>query len=163
MEHSTVLFSQLKSLRLEKQWSQEMLAELTGLSVRTIQRIEQGHKASLESTKALNAIFEVQFVESFQEVETEVSSLEDEKLKKEKENYSKEVKAFTKQVIVAVSCILVSVVVGIMIESWQIVIWTVIGWAVVLVEKGNKTFSFFGDRIEERLMKEKFDKKKTHE
>lgn len=163
MEHSTVLFSQLKSLRLEKQWSQEMLAELTGLSVRTIQRIEQGHKASLESTKALNAIFEVQFVESFQEVETEVSSQEDEKLKKEKENYSKEVKAFTKQVIVAISCILVSVVVGIMIESWQIIIWTVIGWAVVLVEKGNRTFSFFGDRIEEKLMQEKFDKKKTHE
>lgn len=51
--------SKLKRLRLEKGWSQEQLAELSGLSTRTIQRLEKGEKAGLESLKALAAIFEV--------------------------------------------------------------------------------------------------------
>ncbi len=49
----------LRKLRLQHGWSQEQLAELTGLSTRTIQRIERGGQASLESAKALAAVFEV--------------------------------------------------------------------------------------------------------
>lgn len=49
----------VRKLRLKKGWSQEQLAELTGLSVRTIQRIERGHAPSLESARALAAVFEV--------------------------------------------------------------------------------------------------------
>ncbi len=47
-------------LRLQRGWSQEQLAEFSGLSVRTIQRIEKGQKASLESLKSLAAVFELQ-------------------------------------------------------------------------------------------------------
>jgi transcriptional regulator with XRE-family HTH domain len=36
----------------------EQLAAFTGLSVRTIQRIEQGQRPGLESLKALAAVFE---------------------------------------------------------------------------------------------------------
>lgn len=50
----------VRELRLQKGWSQEQLAQLTGLSVRTIQRIEQGHSPGLESLKALAAVFDVQ-------------------------------------------------------------------------------------------------------
>ena len=46
-------------LRLQQGWSQERLATLTGLSVRTIQRIEQGQQPGLESLKALAAVFEL--------------------------------------------------------------------------------------------------------
>lgn len=46
-------------LRLQRGWSQEQLAEISGLSVRTIQRIENGRSASLETIKALAATFEV--------------------------------------------------------------------------------------------------------
>ena len=49
----------VRKLRLRNGWSQEQLAEMTGLSVRTIQRIERGQPASLESQKALAAVFEV--------------------------------------------------------------------------------------------------------
>lgn len=49
----------VRKLRLRNGWSQEQLAEMTGLSVRTIQRIERGQAASLESQKALAAVFEV--------------------------------------------------------------------------------------------------------
>lgn len=48
----------IKKLRENKQWSQEQLATLSGLSIRTIQRIESGNRASLESLKALAAVFE---------------------------------------------------------------------------------------------------------
>jgi len=51
--------SQIRALRLERAWSQEQLAEIAGLSVRTIQRLEQGQPVSLETTKALAASFDV--------------------------------------------------------------------------------------------------------
>ncbi|MBS3797117.1 helix-turn-helix domain-containing protein [Pseudoalteromonas sp. T1lg75] len=49
----------IKKLREQKQWSQEQLATVAGLSARTIQRLESGNKASLESLKALASVFEV--------------------------------------------------------------------------------------------------------
>ncbi|MEI7064306.1 2TM domain-containing protein [Dickeya chrysanthemi] len=47
----------IKSQRLARAWSQEQLAELSALSVRTIQRIENGERASLETLSALAAAF----------------------------------------------------------------------------------------------------------
>ena len=49
----------VQKLRLQHGWSQEDLAELCALSVRTIQRIERGHAASAESLKALASVFEI--------------------------------------------------------------------------------------------------------
>lgn len=49
----------VRKLRLRKGWSQDQLAELADVSVRTIQRIERGHKPSLETANALAAVFEV--------------------------------------------------------------------------------------------------------
>ena len=48
----------IQERRTAKGWSQEELALHTGLSVRTIQRIEGGKKAGLESLKCLAAVFE---------------------------------------------------------------------------------------------------------
>lgn len=49
----------LKQLRMSRHLSQEQLAEMSGLSVRTIQRIESGQKASLESQKCLAAALDI--------------------------------------------------------------------------------------------------------
>jgi len=51
----------IQKLRLQRGWSQEQLAEVSGLSVRTVQRIERGRPASLETLKALGAAFEIDF------------------------------------------------------------------------------------------------------
>ncbi|WP_076410524.1 helix-turn-helix domain-containing protein [Shewanella sp. UCD-KL12] len=51
--------NKLKQLRKDKSWSQEVLAKATGLSLRTIQRIENEGNASAESTLALASAFEV--------------------------------------------------------------------------------------------------------
>ena len=49
----------VRKLRLQRGWSQEQLAQMSGLSVRTIQRIERGQKAGLESLKSLASVFDV--------------------------------------------------------------------------------------------------------
>ena len=49
----------VKKLRNKYKWSQEQLAELCDLNVRTIQRVESGNKASLETLKSLASVFEV--------------------------------------------------------------------------------------------------------
>ncbi|SFN81931.1 Helix-turn-helix [Formivibrio citricus] len=52
----------VQKLRLKHGWSQQQLAEISGLSVRTIQRIEAGQPASTESLKSLAAVFQVDFL-----------------------------------------------------------------------------------------------------
>ena len=49
----------LKELRISRRLSQEQLAQMSGLNVRTIQRIESGANASLESQKCLAAALDV--------------------------------------------------------------------------------------------------------
>ena len=51
----------VQKLRLKHGWSQQQLADASGLSVRTVQRIEAGDPASTESLKSLAAVFEVDF------------------------------------------------------------------------------------------------------
>ena len=49
----------LKELRNQHGWSQEQLATISGVSVRTIQRIEKSGESSLESKMALAAAFSI--------------------------------------------------------------------------------------------------------
>ncbi|CUW37865.1 conserved protein of unknown function [Magnetospirillum sp. XM-1] len=49
----------IRELRLQRAWSQEQLAEIAGISARTVQRLEQGQAAALETLKALAAAFDM--------------------------------------------------------------------------------------------------------
>ena len=49
----------IQKLRLQRGWSQEQLATISGLNTRTIQRIERGQAPSLETSKTLASIFEI--------------------------------------------------------------------------------------------------------
>lgn len=51
----------IQKMRLQHGWSQQQLAEASGLSTRTVQRIEAGHPASTESLKSLAAVFGVEW------------------------------------------------------------------------------------------------------
>lgn len=51
----------LHKLRLQHGWSQEQLADLAGVSVRTVQRLEQGKPASIETLKSLGAVLNISF------------------------------------------------------------------------------------------------------
>lgn len=50
---------QIRAERERRAWSQDQLARVTGLGLRTIQRIEKTGAASFESAKALAAVFSV--------------------------------------------------------------------------------------------------------
>lgn len=49
----------IRKFRLEQGYSQEQLADMAGISVRTLQRIERGASASPETLKCLAAVLDV--------------------------------------------------------------------------------------------------------
>ena len=49
----------IKTLRLKRGWSQEKLSEASGLSLRTIQRLESSGRTSIESVRILADLFAV--------------------------------------------------------------------------------------------------------
>ena len=49
----------LKNLRKSRHLSQEQLAQMSGLNVRTIQRIERGNTASIETLKCIASALEI--------------------------------------------------------------------------------------------------------
>jgi transcriptional regulator with XRE-family HTH domain len=50
----------LKAMRTDKGWTQQQLADVSGLSLRTIQRIENQAIASNETVNAMCAVFAVE-------------------------------------------------------------------------------------------------------
>ena len=53
----------IRDLRLKHGWSQELLAEMSGVSLRTIQRAERGENVSVESKKSIASVFGIHFSE----------------------------------------------------------------------------------------------------
>ncbi|MDH5629291.1 MAG: helix-turn-helix domain-containing protein [Gammaproteobacteria bacterium] len=51
--------TKIKDLRNQHAWTQNQLADVSGLSLRTIQRIESNGSSSIESAKSLAAVFEI--------------------------------------------------------------------------------------------------------
>ncbi|MFT4611901.1 MAG: transcriptional regulator with XRE-family HTH domain [Glaciecola sp.] len=48
MNLDTINLRDIKKMRLERHWSQDQLSDMSGLSIRTIQRIENGENAGFE-------------------------------------------------------------------------------------------------------------------
>ncbi|WP_105685836.1 helix-turn-helix domain-containing protein [Cronobacter dublinensis] len=53
----------IKMFREMRKWSQEQLANISGLNVRTIQRVEQGLSASFDTRRALASAFEFEDID----------------------------------------------------------------------------------------------------
>jgi len=49
----------VKKLRMDRNWTQEHLAQLAGVNVRTIQRVEKAGICDLETRSALSSVFQV--------------------------------------------------------------------------------------------------------
>ncbi len=63
--------AKLKSLRNAKGWTQQHLADVSGISLRTIQRAELKGTVSTETISALNAVFGMTHLEWLKTTETE--------------------------------------------------------------------------------------------
>ena len=93
----------IRELRKQKYWSQDQLAQMSGLSIRTIQRIEHDQKAGLESLKALSAVFDIEISELQREAVDAVGIITAEQSDKvKKEAYAEDVMGLYKLMAVAV-------------------------------------------------------------
>jgi len=61
----------VKETRINRGWTQAQLAELCAVNIRTIQRVENDGTASLETTMALAAAFDLEIKELFTDPKTE--------------------------------------------------------------------------------------------
>jgi transcriptional regulator with XRE-family HTH domain len=77
----------VKSLRLQKHWSQDQLAQLSDLNVRTIQRVEKGESVGAETLKSLASVFEISTDELINSIDNEKNLLTEEGTNTIKDNY----------------------------------------------------------------------------
>jgi len=131
----------VQKLRVRRGWSQEQLAELTGLSVRTIQRIERGQTPSVESLKAIASVFEVDFTDlREQQMETPATQRvsADEALALRRVC---EIKGFYTHLVQYCAVIMILAVVNLLTYSHHFwVIWPAIGWGIAVLLQGLRAF-----------------------
>ena len=152
MNPNTINLRDIKKMRLERHWSQDQLAEMSGLSIRTVQRIENGENAGLESLKSLAAVFETNIADSDKKVEME-------QIRKEEE-YVQNVKGFYKLLAVAILSLVVPFILAVSDSSnWNVFLWILLSWGVLLGIYSLNVFNFFGDEWKRKLIKNRFRKK----
>lgn len=152
----------VRKLRIQKGWSQEQLAQFSGLSVRTIQRIERGKTAGLESLKSLAAVFEVNIQDLQQETIMDTkSNISDKEI--EIIEHVKDIKDFYSHlinygIVVGAFFILNLVTSPNYIWAW----WIAIGWGIGVISHGLSVFeitNFFGADWEKRQIEKRLNKK----
>lgn len=144
----------IKKMRLDRHWSQEQLAEMSGLSIRTIQRIENGENAGLESLKSLAAVFETNIADSNKKDEAE-------QIRKEEE-YVQNVKGFYKLVFFAILNLIIFLCLAIAdsdAEGWFLFLYMLIFWGICLGIYSYNYFDIFGEKWRKKIIKRKFKKK----
>lgn len=152
MDSNTTNLRDIKKLRLERHWSQEQLAQMSGLSIRTIQRIENGENAGLESLKSLAAVFETTIEDSNKKEELE-------QVRKE-EAYIEKLKGFYKLSAIAILSMIAPIVIAFNDSSfWTVVLWILLGWSIIIGIYALNTFEFFGEEWKKKKIEKKFGKK----
>lgn len=160
----------VRKLRLKRAWSQEQLAQLSGLNIRTIQRIERGQKAGLESLKSLAAVFEIQLTQLQQEMEMNTnidteSKIESKMTEEEKKviEHVRDIKGFYSHLINYVL-----VVAGLFILNYFIspeyiwAWWAALGWGIGVLSHGLsvfEVFSLFGADWEKKQVEKRLKRK----
>lgn len=132
----------VQKLRLQHGWSQQQLAELSGLSVRTIQRIESGQPASPETLKSLASVFEIEFSQLTSEPEMSPStpSKTDEQLAL---FHVRRVKRFYIHLLQYLFVIAVLGAINIILRPDKLwFIWPAAGWGLALLVHAASVFEF---------------------
>lgn len=152
----------VRKLRLKRAWSQEQLAQLSGLNIRTIQRIERGQKAGLESLKALAAVFEVSLAELLPE---ENMSTADNISKEESQiiEHVKDIKGFYSHLINYLVVITGLFIINFITSpGYYWVWWAALGWGIGVISHGFsvfEVFSLFGADWERKQVEKRLGRK----
>jgi len=149
----------VRKLRLKRGWTQSQLAEMADVTTRTIQRIEHGKKPSLETSKALASVFEVDH-SIFQPEEPHM--LENDDLKTDEKEallYAKRMKEFYESLVTYVVLAIVFLVVFFG-NPIVYIIFAALG--VALVFQGliaYEVISFMSPKFERSLAEKKLGRK----
>ena len=68
--------AKIRDLRINRGWTQEQLAEIAGISLRTVQRAESANSAAFETMKAIAAAFEKDFDQLLKQAPDGIASRE---------------------------------------------------------------------------------------
>jgi transcriptional regulator with XRE-family HTH domain len=153
MNANTTNLRDIKKMRLARHWSQEQLAEMSGLSIRTIQRIENGENAGLESLKSLAAVFEINITDSDKKEEIE-------QFRKEEEHFQN-VKGFYGFLALAIFSLVVFFIIALFgsdSEGWYLFFYMLIFYALALGVYYLDIFDFFGEEWKRKIINKKFKK-----
>ncbi len=148
----------VRKLRIERGLSQEQLASMAGVSVRTLQRIERGANASAETLKCLAAVLETDF--SALRNGQDMTSAADTPLPDLSENerkameYVRDIRSFYIHAIQYAVVITGLAAVNLFTSPGYLwFLWAAFGWGVGLAVHGLGVFevvSLFGDGWEKR-------------
>lgn len=132
----------VRKLRLQRAWSQEQLAELSGLSVRTIQRLERGQAAGLETYRSLASVFEVNLEElQMQQEQTMSKEVSISGEESEVIEHVKELKGFYSHAMTYVLVIsFLAVFNWVTSPDYYWVFWVILGWGIGLVSHALEVF-----------------------
>lgn len=134
----------IQKLRLQRGWSQQQLAELSGLSSRTIQRIENGQPASAESLKSLASVFEIGFTTLTSEPDMSATaatpSRQDEQLALAKVRKIRGFYIHLTQYVVVITVLAVINLVTHPSKLWFF--WPAMGWGIGILAHAAATFEF---------------------
>ncbi|ENB2089716.1 2TM domain-containing protein [Vibrio alginolyticus] len=152
----------IRRLRLKRGWSQEQLADLSGLSIRTIQRIERGQKPGLESLKCLAAVFET----SVSELQQEQEMTNEVRITGEEQTVIDQVRAikgFYSHLMTYVLVIGLLFAINLLTDSSYIwAWWPAMGWGIGIINHGLnafEVFNLFGAKWERRQIEKRLGRK----
>ncbi|PNH83426.1 2TM domain-containing protein [Vibrio diazotrophicus] len=152
----------IRKLRLKHGWSQEQLADFSGLSIRTIQRIERGQKPGLESLKSLAAVFET----TIEELQQEPEMTNDTKYTEEEQTVIDQVRAikgFYSHLMTYVMVICLLFAINLFTSSDYIwAWWPALGWGIGILNHGLnafEVFNLFGPKWEKRQIEKRLGRK----
>ncbi len=156
----------VRKLRIERGLSQEQLASMAGVSVRTLQRIERGANASAETLKCLAAVLETDF--SQLRNGQDMTSAADTRLPELSEHeqrameYVRDIRSFYIHAIQYAVVITGLAVVNLFTSPQYLwFLWAAFGWGVGLAVHGLSVFeivNLFGDRWEKRQVAKRLAK-----
>jgi transcriptional regulator with XRE-family HTH domain len=127
----------IQKLRLKRGWSQQQLADASGLSVRTIQRIENGQTPSVETLKSLAAVFEVDFSTLSPEEPVNPSTREEE----EAFRYVRKLRGFYVHLFqYVIACAGLAAINLVFVPQRLWVQWVIAGWGIGLLAHAFSVF-----------------------
>ena len=135
---------QVQKLRLKQGWSQQQLADASGLSIRTIQRIEKGMPASTETLKSIAAVFDVDFSTLQQEQAMTETLSPTAQQEAEAFQYVRKLRGFYLHLAQFVAIVALLTCINLVFSPGKLwVQWVFLGWGIGLLSHALRVFRPF--------------------